>query len=495
MRDALFARLARHVSGRADATALTSDGNSLTFADLASRVTSAAAGMRQAGIGAGDVVAVHQVDTVTAWVAMLALMHEGATVCALNPAGAASTPDFGPDWVLVDQRDASAMRRVFQHARILLSPEEPANGAADRAISPVVTPPDAVALLLLSSGTTGPAKLIPMTWKTLRARQAVRNTYFLLDGPVLSLMLPSAAGGLQTCLSALWHGVCIDLSNTTDGLIAAATNRRTRHIIGSPAQMAALLGRMTTRPEAPASLSGILLMGGAVSQVLTDAAERMFGCRVTLLYGTTELGACATQVCGRGGADAIMMDLLPGVEAEVVDEAGVRVVDGATGYVRFRSPCMPHAYWRDAGGSGQGFRDGWFDTGDAGSMTNRRIRISGRADDIVNFGGVKINPGEIDLRLENARLPGDAASFKFTGRNGTETLVIAAVAATDDAYAAAKAAIIAALGWTGCPVGFFRVAAIPRNAMGKPLRTELAAAMAAVLGGQPTETAIRQPAE
>ncbi len=370
------------------------------------------------------------------------------------------------------------------------------------AIRPVVTPPDVPALLLLSSGTTGLAKLVPLTWGRLWERRILRDAYFPLQGPVVCLMLPSAAGGVQTCLSALWHGTNVDLSDTMDTLTAKAADGATRHIVGSPAQMSALLGQMKTRPAAPGSLSGILLMGGAVSRALSDAAQRMFGCPVTSLYGTTELGACATQICGRDGGEAMTMNLLPGIEAEVIHGTGQLLTDGKTGGIRFRSPCQPDHYWCNSGAGTRNFRDGWFHPGDVGSMSGRRIRISGRLDDVLNFGGIKINPAEIDLRLENALLSCDAAAFKFTGDDGIETLVIAAVAETDVDYALAKSAIMAALGTTGYPVGFFRVAVIPRNAMRKPLRGRLAAAMAQALSGSRTgqvtasggdETDLRQP--
>ncbi len=132
MRDALFARLSDHASCIPDRPAVTSNGVLLTFADLASRITSAGAELRRAGIKAGNVVAICTTDAAVGWVLVLALLHEGVTVCPLNPIGAGGTPDFGPDAVLADPEQAPLMRRVFPQARILLVPDGKVGDGTDR---------------------------------------------------------------------------------------------------------------------------------------------------------------------------------------------------------------------------------------------------------------------------------------------------------------------------------------------------------------------------
>ena len=70
------------------------------------------------------------------------------------------------------------------------------------------------------------------------------HVWRLIDGAVLSLMQPLSVGGLQTCLTAIEHGLRLDLSDTPSGLMVAVSDPDLRFVIGLPAQLATLIWGM-----------------------------------------------------------------------------------------------------------------------------------------------------------------------------------------------------------------------------------------------------------
>jgi acyl-CoA synthetase (AMP-forming)/AMP-acid ligase II len=164
----------------------------------------------------------------------------------------------------------------------------------------------------------------------------------------------------------------------------------------------------------------------------------------------------------------------PWVEVQVVDEAGMPLPAGETGRLRFRGPEVGDGYLGDPEASAARFRDGWFLPGDVGRLeAGRLLFLEGRADDMINFGGAKLNPLEIEAVL--AECPGvlDGAVFATTAPSG-RTVLMGAVQ-TGEGYdeAAALAHCRQRLGWRA-PVRLLQVPRLPRNAMGKLLRRELA---------------------
>lgn len=146
-----------------------------------------------------------------------------------------------------------------------------------------------IAQIILSSGTTGPAKAVPLTWATIAQRTGLRDKYFPIDWPVLSLMQPGTAGGLQTCLTALTHGLMVDLSTDIAALVAASADPDMRYVIGSPSQLATLIKAMDLVDARAPYICACLVMGGAVSPHLQQAAARIFGGSVMAHMGLPNL--------------------------------------------------------------------------------------------------------------------------------------------------------------------------------------------------------------
>jgi acyl-CoA synthetase (AMP-forming)/AMP-acid ligase II len=426
----------------------------------------------------GHVIATAIADGLQNWVSTLAMMHCGAVPCLMSVGG--GLQDLTPDFVMSPADDAETA--AVANVRRLAPPVGRSEGRGLH--PPTIADAGDLAQIILSSGTTGPAKAVPLTWATLAQRTALRDRYFPIDGPVLSLMQPATAGGLQTCLTALTHGLMVDISTNLTHLVGAASDPTLRYIIGSPGQLASLIKAMDVAGVQAPHIVGCLVMGGAVSQQLQDAAARVFAVSVMALYGSTELGACAVYSSSDSAAG---MTLLADVQAQAVSDAGLVLPDGQDGTLRFKAPGMADSYHLSAVLSAMSFQNGWFYPGDTGSVSAGKIMLTGRRDELINLGGAKVNPADIDQHIETLGLTADAAAFKFVDAQGVEMLIIAVVAGDDAAYGKLKTVIRAELRQLQCPVGFFRVSGIARNAMGKPQRTVLADQMQQAIGRQATK--------
>jgi len=140
---------------------------------------------------------------------------------------------------------------------------------------------------------------------------------------------------------------------------------------------------------------------------------------------------------------------------------------------------MACEYFRDPEESRKFFRDGWFYPGDRGRLlADGLLVLSGRESELINCGGVKIDAALIDQSLLDHEGVIDAAAFGIEGKTGIQEVAAALVVADGFDFEALHAALLAKLGKVGAPQQFFRVKEIPRNEMGKVMRTQLASHVA-----------------
>lgn len=116
-------------------------------------------------------------------------------------------------------------------------------------------------------------------------------------------------------------------------------------------------------------------------------------------YGSSESGVMA-HLRGDEPPEAALLPV-PGMEAQAVDEKGAPLPAGRVGRLRFRAPWLPSAYIGNGKATAERFADGWYYPGDAGSIdTAGRVAVRGRMDGVINYGGSKTLPRDIELVLE-----------------------------------------------------------------------------------------------
>jgi acyl-coenzyme A synthetase/AMP-(fatty) acid ligase len=334
---------------------------------------------------------------------------------------------------------------------------------------------DAICRLFTSSGTTGTQKVIGHT-VARHETMAIRG--LMLDpqahGVVLSMMWMSTIGGWGTIHMTLMHGGMVALFTDPLSVLRAINLYHVRFLRASPQQLQSLVEIVRGFPVRYPSLAKIELAGASVPSSLLLAARAVLCPTIVSIYGSTEAGLVA-QVSGAllhavpdaGGYP------VPDVQVRVVDAEGRPVANGEEGTIHLRTPQLTDCYIGDPEASAQSFRDGWFIPGDLGVLRDDGLlRITGRIDEIINTGGVKVNPAVLDefLRLQ----PGvaDAAAFAYR-RPGQRDQVWAAVVAKDGFDERQTLAAAVQRFNARAPVKLVRVDAIPRNAMGKAMRQKL----------------------
>jgi len=445
-------------------------------AQLEERSRGAAGVMAACGVGRGDRVLVAAAAGRDLVVAHVAALRLGAVVVPLNPAYTHReldqiTADATPALAVVDE-DATAERlqAVSCPPGRVLGPDLAGPRRAGFEID--VAAPWDVALLAYTSGTTGSPKGVPLTHaNALASAQALALAWRWESNDRLVLALPlfhmhGLGVGLHGTLTA--GASCVLLPRfSPDAVLDAASRHRASMFFGVPT----MYGRIAATPRA-AELGRLRLCVSGSAPLPADLFERLAavtGRPVIERYGMTEtLMLLSNPYEGERRAGSVGFPL-PGVKARL-DADGEILVKGPNIFAGYRNrPDADEAAFDDAG---------WFRTGDMGSLDDDGYwRIVGRKRDLIITGGYNVYPREVEDVLRSHPGVGDVAVVGVPDPDLGECVVAVVVpeGSADAAAEASLAAHVAAnLARYKQPRRIVFETALPRNAMGKVLRQELA---------------------
>lgn len=259
------------------------------------------------------------------------------------------------------------------------------------------------AFILLTSGTAARPKMVLLTHRNvcLSAYNAGRVLSLASHDRLLNVLpLFHAHGlisGLLTALAAGSSVVC------TEGFDAASffgwmRQLRPTWYTAVPTIHRALLTAAEANPDLArsSSLRVIRSASASLTPAILDGLEATFGVPVLETYGMTE---AASQIAanpfelrkvGSVGRAA-------GPEITIMDETGRALASGQHGEIMLRGPNMSRGYYNDEAATQAAFRNGWFRTGDLGYLdADGYLFIVGRIKDVINRGGQKISPLEVE---------------------------------------------------------------------------------------------------
>jgi acyl-CoA synthetase (AMP-forming)/AMP-acid ligase II len=252
-----------------------------------------------------------------------------------------------------------------------------------------------IAALLYTSGTTGEPKGALITHRSEVDGARMMGDVLRIDGEdVVVFVIPIAhAFGLTTCLAALTAGcriVLVDSSFALGRLVDAVADHRATVLHGSPTLFA---GLHKLRAAGLQSLRTGFVAGAASSAELLRALDDA-GLRVLNLYGMTEIGGAS---CCRTEDPPLVRYTTAG---RALTGYTFRVQGGVEGEVQVRGPYITPGYYRRPADTSAAFDDGWFRTGDLGSLDEHgNLRISGRAKDVIKVAGLNVSPAEVEALL------------------------------------------------------------------------------------------------
>ena len=453
----------------------------------------------------GTTVAVSIADPLSCAAAVVGAVAAGLWVAPLDPA----TPLVGPTGL------QPVLRRIGAHAVVAdrsaegdgwphwleLASLRPSPRASSGPVEPVAT---SGGVVLSSSGTTGPPKVVRLAQAMLlhTARCVVAHHNLTAeDRGFNSLPLFHINAEVVGLLSSLVAGSCLVLDDHfhRTGFWQLMGQRRVTWINAVPA-IISRLAELRAEETVPAGVRFVRSASAPLPVAAADRFEQTTGIPVIETYGMTEAASQITahplSVPRRAGSVGVPVGVQLRVVRDDESESSPTACDPAeVGQVEIRGPSVIDRY---AGGThADRFRPGgWLRTGDLGWRdTDGFLYLVARTDDVINRGGEKVFPREIE---EVVSADPAVVAVAVAGRRDPELgqvpvafVVLAGVASSGDRQAAGQVverinrALTGALVRTRRPVAVHVVAALPRGATGKVRRRALFEADTTILHSFP----------
>ena len=331
--------------------------------------------LRNRALAPGTVVSLEADFSPTSIALLLALVEHGAIIVPLTPSVEAKKPEFrdiaqveatisiaGSDRAYLRKTGVAASHELFERLRIAGRP----------------------GLVLFSSGSTGTSKaavhdFVPLLEKFKVPRHALRTLTFLLFDHI---------GGVNTLLYVLSNAGCVvTVPKRSPEVVCAAIERhRVQLLPTSPTFINLLLMSEAYKRHDLSSLEMVTYGTEVMPETTLERFHRLFP-RVRLLqtYGLSEVGILRSQ---SRAADSLWVKVGgDGFETRVVDGMlQIRARSAMLGYLNAPSPFTS---------------DGWLPTGDAVDVDGEYLRIRGRHSEIINVGGEKVYPAEVESVLQS----------------------------------------------------------------------------------------------
>jgi len=498
--DDITATLLAHAAGRPGAPVLSAPTRApMTWGTLAQRIRDARGRLASWGIERGDVLAAAAVDRVEC-AAAIAILPVSSTFAALDPTLAVG--DYvdllrrtGAKAVLVPARGdhpiGEAARRLGI-AEIAMIPDRAAEaGAFDLALVRATASLDAAprrdagwAYVGATSGTTGRPKLVPYGHRqALATSRAMGERLAMTPGDVSGHLTPLhlANGQRPALLLAMLNGGSVHCLPEADaGAFLDAVDRDAiTYVSASFTIQRELIERLRIGRHVRAGrLRFLRVASGRLEPDEFARLEDAFGVPAITGLGTTEGGILVHQRLPPAPRTHGSVGDPLASEIRIVGDDGREVVEGEVGELQARGPQVFDGYLDDPALTAATFVDGWYRSGDLGRVdASGDVYLVGRATDVINRGGEKFAPLQIEAALRAIPGVADAAAFGVPHPRLGQEIVAAVVREPGVPLTGAElqSRARAALGPRRSPRRVWFVDAIPRNAAGKVLRQSLAA--------------------
>jgi acyl-CoA synthetase (AMP-forming)/AMP-acid ligase II len=421
--------LARRAAAHPDREALIDHRHRVTYGELLERVDRTAAGLQRLGVGAGDVVTIQLPNWIEFAYVFFACERVGAIANQIGPDFRSREVEYIVRFSESRAFVCPAAFKGFDYVDMIrsLRPQLAGLGAVlvlehagdrdtvsldDLIYGPTPPPPlksyrmapDAVMRMAFTSGTTGNPKGVTHSFATtLPAAEILNGAMNVTERDVFLIYLPLGLNwGYLTLLQSIMAGARAVLLDRFSGRAALELIDRERvtFIPSAPASIIAMLNDPELERFSLRSLR-VVITGGASCPIEAIRAyrARMPG-HLIELYGMLETGFHTFTrfeddpevVTGSIGREA------PRMQLRLIDEHGRDVPPGAAGEIAAKGPSVHLGYYKNPAANAELFTaDGWFRTGDLGVRDRTgNVRIVGRLKEMINRGGKKFFPREVE---------------------------------------------------------------------------------------------------
>jgi long-chain acyl-CoA synthetase len=319
------------------------------------------------------------------------------------------------------------------------------------------------ARIFFTSGTTGSAKAVRLDASNMHSRILTRLKTYPKKNRLLSLIPHLSTFGYQFQLGQWFAGGSVVLDRDYSHIFNAMSLGRIDYLVGAPNHFRHLVEESAARKLGKFDrVDEVIVGGGALSAQLYERLQSVFAARLKCQFGATETGTwTVNEIMGAEDLDFIG-HTVEGTQISFDESAGKK-------YLKIKNSHTVAGYL-DSLDSGH-FKDGWFYPGDViETGPDNKIKVLGRDADVVNVGGVKIDPRVVDNFLIEQDAVQDAACFWMTDEMGYPELWAATSVKHGSDIHKLYALLASRFSVPYLPKRLLPVAFIPRTYSGKPQR-------------------------
>ena len=487
------------------------DGETFSYSELWQQIEAVSERLLGAGVHAGQRVAVLLPQGARQILAVAGILNHHIAV----PLQAKTTPAEVED----------SLRRLSASA-LIVSPEFPAEAEAastaglivlvardgqsprDWEIRAPAFPSNPAAarseaiLLLITSATTNRSKVVPLSGANLDAgvRSRSHSLQLTVSDRLLSMTSQCHIIGVENALAQFVVGGAIIATGGFDptAFVRWLDDLRPTWYDCAPAVHQAALAQLKTNPpNRRISLRFVQSAGAPLPSEVREQLEQRLQIPVFNDYGMTEACPIAMDAFLSGGRVANSAGRSCGMQIGIMNSSRELLTTSEEGEIVVRGPAVFSGYEDDAEANRNAFHDGWFRTGDLGRLDQGgNLFVTGRLKEMINRGGEKILPGEVDEVFASHPAVLDAAAFPVPHPTLGEDVACAIVLREGDngnvsaqalrRYAAERLAAFKV------PHRIFFFDEIPRGELGKPQRWILAEQLSGRDAAMPTAAEVSE---
>lgn len=331
--------------------------------------------LRNQAVAPGTVVSLEADFSPTSIALLLALVEHGSIIVPLTPSVEAKKPEFHEIAQVEATISVARDDRAYLHKTGVVATHQVFAGLRSSGHA---------GLVLFSSGSTGKSKaavhdFVPLLEKFKVPRHSLRTLTFLLFDHI---------GGVNTLLYVLSNAGCVvTVTNRSPERVCAAIEKhRVQLLPTSPTFINLLLVSEAYKDHDLSSLEMLTYGTEVMPESTLDRLHELFPhIRLLQTYGLSEVGILRSQ---SKAPDSLWVKVGgEGFETRVVDGMlQIRARSAMLGYLNAPSPFTP---------------DGWLPTGDAVDEDGEYLRIRGRQSEVINVGGEKVYPAEVESVLQS----------------------------------------------------------------------------------------------
>lgn len=463
----------------------------ITFEEFRKAVSSLKEALQTAGIGGGDRVALSMQNSPAMIALFFAVTGLGATFAPLNPSYTQEEfrfylEDIGPVALITSSHEENAAPKALPNKALWMTISPVTFGVSVIKGQPLPiepsklrTPhPEDVALFLHTSGTTSRPKGVPLTHANLLASaRNIASWYRLSAEDVGFCVMPlfHVHGLLTPVLSTMLSGgtVIVPPRFSASAFWPTVERYRPTWYSAVPTIHQVLLSR-ADQDNAPknSSLRFARSSSMALAPSLMKAMEERFGFIVLEGYGMTEAShQIASNPLPPKERRPGSVGLPSGTEVAILGENGEFLPANTEGEVVIRGPNVTKGYADNPKANEEAFINGWFRTGDLGVISDDDyVTLLGRLKELINRGGEKIAPIEIDNALLAHPKVAEGVAFGIPDSKYGETVACAVVTKEPLDEAELRRFLMERLSAFKVPKVIRFVDALPRSGSGKVSR-------------------------